>query len=424
MSQPYRHYEVVSQLVEKAATRMHLNPQVKELLREPIRTLTVSVPVKMDDGTVRVFQGFRCQHSDVLGPFKGGIRFHPEADEDEVKALAALMTYKCSVVGLPFGGAKGGVLCDPTELSQAELERLSRGFIRAIALIIGPDKDIPAPDMNTNAKIMGWFVDEFANIQGAYKPGVVTGKPLVLGGSKGRTEATGRGVMYVVREAAQAFGFNLDGATVAIQGFGNVGNYAAKYLHDSGCKIIAVADMFGGAYNPEGIDPYPLKEYELQNRTVKGFPGTQPISNEELLALECDILIPAALGNQLTGQNAASVKSKWVVEAANGPTTPEADEILQQRGILVIPDILANAGGVTASYFEWVQNNYSYYWSEDEVDQRLEEVMVDAFRAVHKAYQAQEETTLRVAAYMVALERLAQAMEARGQVTAEDHPGC
>ncbi|NMB26275.1 MAG: Glu/Leu/Phe/Val dehydrogenase [Firmicutes bacterium] len=418
MSEPNRHYEVVSELVEKAATRMQLNPQVKELLREPIRTLTVSVPVKMDDGRVRVFQGFRCQHNDVLGPFKGGIRFHPEADEDEVKALAALMTYKCSVVGLPFGGAKGGVLCDPSELSQGELERLSRGFIKAIANIIGPDKDIPAPDVNTNALVMGWFVDEFSSIKGSYQPGVVTGKPLILGGSKGRTEATGRGVMLVIREAAKAFGFPLDGATVAIQGFGNVGNYAAKYLHDLGCKIIAVADIFGGAYNPEGIDPYALKEYELANRTVKGFSDTRPISNEELLALECDILIPAALGNQITKANAANVKSKWIVEAANGPTTPEADKILQDKGILVIPDILANAGGVTVSYFEWVQNNYNYYWAEDEVGERLEQVMVDAFQAVYGAYQGQEGTSLRVAAYMVALERLARAMEARGWVMA------
>lgn len=417
MSELNRHYQVVSQLVEQAATRMQLNPQVKELLKEPIRTLTVSVPVKMDDGRVKAFQGFRCQHNDVLGPFKGGIRFHPEADEDEVKALAALMTYKCALVGLPFGGAKGGVLCDPSELSQGELERLSRGFIKAIANIIGPDKDIPAPDVNTNAQVMGWFVDEFSSIKGSYQPGVVTGKPLTLGGSKGRTEATGRGVMLVIREAAKAFDFPLVGATVAIQGFGNVGNYAAKYLHDLGCKIIAVADMFGGVYNLEGIDPYALKEYEVAHRTVKGFPGTKPISNEELLATECDILIPAALGNQITKANAANVKSRWVVEAANGPTTPEADGILQEEGILVIPDILANAGGVTVSYFEWVQNNYSYYWTENEVEERLEQIMVDAFQAVYGAYQGQAETSLRVAAYMVALERLARAMEARGWVT-------
>ncbi len=415
MSQPYHHYEVVSQLVEKAAAAMHLDPQVKELLREPVRTLTVSVPVKMDNGTVKVFQGFRCQHNDVLGPFKGGIRFHPEADEDEVKALAALMTYKCSVVGLPFGGAKGGVLCDPSELSTAELERLSRGFIRAIAPIIGPDRDIPAPDINTNAKTMGWFVDEYAQIQGAYRPGIVTGKPLALGGSKGRTEATGRGVMYVVREAARAFGLDLEGATVAIQGFGNVGSYTAKNLHDLGCKIIAIADIFGGVYNPDGIDPYPLKEYEQETRSVKGFSDTNPISNEELLALECDILIPAALGNQITKENAANVRSKWVVEAANGPTTPEADVILSQKGILVVPDILANAGGVTASYFEWVQNNYNYYWPEEEIDNRLEQVMTQAFWEVYGAYK-EKDITLRIAAYIVALGRLEEAMRARGWV--------
>ena len=417
MSQPYRHYEVVSQLVEKAATAMQLDPQVKELLREPIHTLTVSIPVKMDDNTVKVFQGFRCQHNNVLGPFKGGIRFHLEADEDEVKSLAALMTYKCALVGLPFGGAKGGVLCNPSQLSPGELERLSRGFIRAIAPIIGPDKDIPAPDINTNAKIMGWFADEFAQIQGVYQPGVVTGKPVALGGSKGRTEATGRGIMYVTREAATTFGLELEGATVAIQGFGNVGNYAAKFLYDEGCKIIAVTDIFGGIYDPAGIDPYQLKEHELKTGSVKDFPGTKSISSKELLALECDILIPAALGNQLTAENAEDVKCKWVVEAANGPTTPEADEILEKKGILVIPDILANAGGVTVSYFEWVQNNYNYYWSEKEVNQRLETVMADAFREVHETYSSRGGTTLRLAAYIVALRRLAEAMEARGWVT-------
>lgn len=417
MSQPDRHCEVVSQLVEKAATAMQLDPQVKELLREPIRTLTVSVSVKMDDGTVKVFRGFRCQHNDVLGPFKGGIRFHPEANEDEVKALAALMTYKCALVGLPFGGAKGGVLCDPSQLSAGELERLSRGFIRAITPIIGPEQDIPAPDMNTNAKIMGWFVDEYAHIRGAYQPGIVTGKPIALGGSKGRTEATGRGIMYVTREAATTFGLELEGATVAIQGFGNVGNYAAKFLYDEGCKIIAVTDIFGGIYDPAGIDPYQLKEHELKTGSVKDFPGTKSISSKELLALECDILIPAALGNQLTAENAEDVKCKWVVEAANGPTTPEADEILEKKGILVIPDILANAGGVTVSYFEWVQNNYNYYWSEKEVNQRLETVMADAFREVHETYSSRGGTTLRLAAYIVALRRLAEAMEARGWVT-------
>ena len=416
MSQPYRHYEVVSQLVEKAAAAMELDPKVKELLREPMRTLTVSVPVKMDDGSIRVFQGFRCQHNNVLGPFKGGIRFHPEADEDEVKALAALMTYKCAVVGLPYGGAKGGVLCDPRELSEGELERLSRGLIRAIAPIIGPEQDIPAPDVNTNAKIMGWFVDEYSLLRGSYQQGVVTGKPIAIGGSQGRGGATGRGVMYVIREAAAAFGLELEGATVAVQGFGNVGSYAAQFLYDLGCKIIAVADMFGGVYCEDGIDPYLLKDHEMKTGSVKDFAGTTPISNEELLTMECDILIPAALSNQLTGENAGNVKAKWVVEAANGPTTPDADAILKEKGVLVIPDILANAGGVTVSYFEWVQNNYNYYWSAEEVDQRLERIMVDAFQAVYKAYTDREGVDLRVAAYIVALERLAAAMKARGWV--------
>ncbi|HHV93980.1 MAG TPA: Glu/Leu/Phe/Val dehydrogenase [Firmicutes bacterium] len=416
MSQPYRHYEVVSQLVEKAAHAISLDPKVMELLKEPMRTLTVSIPVTMDDGSIRVFRGFRCQHNNVLGPFKGGIRFHPEADEDEVKTLAALMTYKCAVVGLPYGGAKGGVLCDPRELSEGELERLSRGFIRAIAPIIGPDQDIPAPDVNTNPKIMGWFVDEYAVLQGRYQRGVVTGKPIIIGGSQGRDGATGRGIMYVIREAAAAFGVNLKGATVAVQGFGNVGSYAAKFLYDLGCKIIAVADIFGGVYCRDGIDPYRLKEHEMGTGSVKDFPGTAPISNEELLTMECDILIPAALGNQLTRENADKVKAKWIVEGANGPTTPEADEILKEKGVLVIPDILANAGGVTVSYFEWVQNNYNYYWSAEEVDRRLERVMVEAFRAVKDAYTERDGVDLRVAAYIVALERLAAAMKARGWV--------
>lgn len=416
MSQPNRHYEVVSRLVERAASAIQLDPQIRELLREPTRTLTVSVPVKMDDNVVKVFRGFRCQHNGALGPFKGGIRYHPEADEDEVRALAALMTYKCALVGLPFGGAKGGVLCNPLELSVGELERLSRGFIRAIAPIIGPDKDIPAPDMNTDARIMGWFADEFAHIQGVFQPGVVTGKPVAIGGSKGRTEATGRGVMYVVREAAAAFGFQLKGATVAVQGFGNVGSHAAQFLHDQGCKIIAVTDIFGGVYNLAGLDPYQLKEHELETGSVKGFADTRPISGKELLELECDILIPAALGNQITAENAGDLKCKWVVEAANGPTSPEADDILDKKGTLVIPDILANAGGVTVSYFEWVQNNYNYYWSEEEVDKRLEKVMADAFRAVYEVFSTREGLSLRVAAYMVALQRLATAMQARGWV--------
>ena len=305
------------------------------------------------------------------------------ADEDEVKALAALMTYNVPWWAFHMAGPRGGILCDPRELSE-EQRAAEPGPNRAIARIIGRNKTFP-PDVNTNAKIMGWFVDEYSLLRGSYQQGVVTGKPIAIGGSQGRGGATGRGVMYVIREAAAAFGLELEGATVAVQGFGNVGSYAAQFLYDLGCKIIAVADVFGGVYCEDGIDPYLLKDHEMKTGSVKDFAGTTPISNEELLTMECDILIPAALGNQLTGENAGNVKAKWVVEAANGPTTPDADAILKEKGVLVIPDVLANAGGVTVSYFEWVQNNYNYYWSAEEVDQRLERIMA-AFQAVYKAY--------------------------------------
>lgn len=415
MSDNFNIYEVVLKQLENAANELNLDVQVKELLQEPMRSLEVSVPVRMDDGSIKVFKGFRIQHNDALGPTKGGIRFHPQVDENEVKALAAWMTFKCSLVGIPFGGAKGGVICNPKEMSHGELERLSRGFIQAIATIIGPDKDIPAPDVYTNSQVMGWFMDEFSRLKGVNTPGLVTGKPLAIGGSLGRNSATARGVMYTTREACKALNMDMNDATVVVQGYGNAGSYSAQFLHELGCKIIAVNDSSGGAYNPDGMDPIKLKEYKNENGSVVGYPGSENISNEELLKLECDILVPAALENQITEKNAADVKAKLISEAANGPTTPEADKILFEKGIVVIPDILANAGGVTVSYFEWVQNLYNYYWTGEEVDERLERIMVDAFKKVFNVYRDRK-VNMRVAAYMVAIERLTEAMKARGWV--------
>ncbi|MFW5986041.1 MAG: Glu/Leu/Phe/Val family dehydrogenase [Halanaerobiales bacterium] len=411
-------YEVVLKQLDNAAEELNLDPQCRELLTEPMRTLKVSVPVRMDDGSIKVFKGLRCQHNDALGPTKGGIRFHPQVDEDEVKALAAWMTFKCSLVGIPYGGAKGGVECNPKEMSQGELERLSRGFIDAIAPIIGPDKDIPAPDVYTNAQVMSWFMDEFSKIKGVNTPGLVTGKPIVIGGSFGRHSATARGVMYTVREAAKALDLTLEGATVAVQGYGNAGSFSAEFLHELGCKIVAANDSTGGAYDPAGMDPEQLKEHKNNTGSVVDYPGSEHISNRDLLILDCDILIPAALENQITADIAPDIRARLIAEAANGPTTPEADEILNKRNVIIIPDILANAGGVTVSYFEWVQNLYNYYWTRDEVDSKLEKIMVNAFRKVYDVY-SKKGVNMRVAAYMVAIERLTEAMKARGWIATE-----
>ncbi|MGM0421100.1 MAG: Glu/Leu/Phe/Val family dehydrogenase [Bacillota bacterium] len=415
MSKEYKIYEVVLKQLDDAATELNLDPQVKELLKEPIRTLSVAIPVRMDDGGVRVFKGFRCQHNDALGPTKGGIRFHPQVDQQEVQALAAWMTFKCSLVGIPYGGAKGGVLCNPKEMSKGELERLSRGFIQAIAPIIGPDKDIPAPDVYTDAQVMSWFMDEFSKIKGVNTPGLVTGKPLVIGGSYGRDSATARGLMYTVREAAKRIDLDLSKATVAVQGYGNAGSFSAKFLQELGCKVIAVNDSSGGVYDPNGMDAEELTRYKEENGSLIGFPGAEEISNQDLLALDCDILVPAALENQINENNVDNIKAKMVAEAANGPTTPEADKVLFEKGVVVIPDILANAGGVTVSYFEWVQNMYNYYWSREEVDEKLEKIMVSAFDRVYKKHE-ESGVPLRVAAYMVSIERLTEAMRARGWV--------
>lgn len=408
-------YEIVKQQMMEAAEVLELEEGIVELLKEPVRIITVSIPVKMDDGRVKVFIGIRSQHNDALGPTKGGIRFHPQVNLDEVKALSAWMTFKCALVGIPYGGGKGGIICNPKELSKRELEKLSRGFIRAIAPLIGPEKDIPAPDVYTNPQIMAWMMDEFSKLKGCNVPGLVTGKPIIIGGSLGRNEATARGCTITIREAAREIGLDLKGATVAIQGYGNAGSIAARLLHELGCTIVAANDSTGGAYNPQGFDPVALADFKAKNGTVKGFPGTEDIASSDLLELDVDILVPAALENQITKENASRIKAKIIGEAANGPTTPEADIILHEKGILVLPDILANAGGVTVSYFEWVQNLMNYYWTEEEVNSKLEDIMIKAFRKVYKTHK-DNNVKMRVAAYMVAIEKIAEAMRIRGWI--------
>lgn len=403
------------QLMYDACTRLGLNPGVYEILKEPARVFVVSIPVKMDSGEVQTFIGYRSQHTDITGPAKGGIRFHPHATLDEVKALSIWMTIKCNVVGLPYGGGKGAVVCNPKKLSKAELERLSRAYMRAIAPYIGPDKDIPGPDMYTNAQVMGWMLDEFSQIAGCNTPGVITGKPIVAGGSLGRTEATARGISFVVREAACRMGIELSRATAVIQGFGNAGSIATRLLSEMGVKIIGVSDSTGAIYNPDGIDPVALSAHKAATSSVTGFPGAECINPDDLLTTECDILIPAAFENVITRKNATRIRARLIAEAANGPTTPEADEILFRRGVQVIPDILANAGGVTVSYFEWVQNLQNFYWTEEEVNQRLERIMVEAFAKTYDM-SAEHKVSMRTAAYMVALDRIGRAMEARGWV--------
>lgn len=407
--------EVAQQQLDAAASYLKLDSRIHNILKEPKRVLEVAIPVKMDDGSVKVFKGYRSQHCDVVGPTKGGIRFHPDVTMDEVKALSIWMTFKCGVVGLPYGGGKGGVVCNPQELSKGELERLSRGYIRAISQFVGADKDIPAPDVNTNPQIIAWMSDEYNNIKGHNEPGMITGKPISIGGSLGRTAATGRGVAFATREAVSKLGMTMANATVAVQGYGNVGSYAAKILAEMGCKIVAVSDVKGGIYNPDGLNVEALDLYLKQTGSVVGFSGTTALTNKELLETKCDILVPCALENQITAENAHKINCKIVTEGANGPTNPEADAILKQRGILVIPDILANAGGVTVSYFEWVQNLSNFYWTEKEVNERLENMMVRAFEDVWEMYKAHD-VDMRMAAYMVSINRIAEAAKAKGWV--------
>lgn len=406
-------FEIVQRQVYEACQALGTEPAVYEILKQPQRVLEVAIPVKMDDGSVQTFIGYRSQHNDALGPTKGGIRFHPGVYMDEVKALSMWMTFKCAVLGLPYGGAKGAVRCDPKSMSPGEIERLSRGYIRAISQIIGPEKDIPAPDVYTNPQIMAWMMDEFSKLYQKNVFGVITGKPLIIGGSAGRNSATARGCVFTVVRAAQRLGIELKGARVVVQGFGNAGSFAAQLMAEVGAKVIAVNDSKGAAVNPNGLDPVALTEYKQRTGTVKGFPGSTDATNDEILTMDCDILIPAALENQITSKNAAEVKARIVGEAANGPTTPEADEILHKKGVLVIPDILCNAGGVTVSYFEWVQNLMNFYWTEEEVNARLERMMIEAFDAVYDMHKSKK-VTMRQAAYMRAVARVAEAMKVRG----------
>ncbi len=398
---------------EEAARILSLEPGIWRILTSPKRQITVSCPVLMDNGEIIVFTGFRVQYNITLGPAKGGIRYHPNVTLDEVTALAAWMTWKCAIAHVPFGGGKGGIIVDPNALSRRELEALTRRYVAEIVDAIGPEKDVPAPDVNTNEQTMAWVMDTYSMHVGHTETAVVTGKPVELGGSLGRREATGRGVTICAREAASHAGFDIKGATVAIQGFGNVGGVTADLLDQQGAKIVAVADWKGGVYNSKGLDMPKLLEYAGHNKTVAGFTGGEPLTNEQLFTLEVDVLIPAALENQITMDNASSIRAKVVVEGANGPTTPEAHQHLHQRGIVVVPDILANSGGVTASYFEWVQDRHGYFWTEKEVNDRLEQKMMQAFDAVRQVALGYK-VDLRTAAYIVAIKRVADVTRVRG----------
>lgn len=409
-------FEIAQAQLDEAARLLKLDPAVHALLREPIRELHITIPVRMDDGTTRVFKGFRVQYNDARGPSKGGIRFHPDETIDTVRALAAWMTWKCSVVDIPLGGAKGGVICNPKELSQGELERLSRAYVRQVGRILGPEMDVPAPDVYTTPQVMAWMMDEYSVLTGQNQFGVITGKPLALGGSKGREDATARGGLYCIREAARLLGCDPHGATMAIQGFGNAGQWAARLgPRLLGVNIVAVSDSHGGIYCPDGLDAEEVIAYKKKTGSVVGFPGAQPISNDDLLELKVDVLVPAALEGVITAENANRVKAKVIAELANGPTTPEADQILHENGVYVIPDFLCNSGGVTVSYFEMVQNSYQRYWSEKTVHERLNERITSAFHTVHNRAQTLNVHN-RLAAYCVAVERVAEAVKLRGWV--------
>jgi len=399
--------------LDRAADRLGVEPQIHQHLRHPKRSLIVSVPIQTDTGELEVFTGYRVQHSMTLGPSKGGIRYHPDVDLDEVTALAMLMTWKCALMGLPYGGAKGGVRCDPSKLSSRELERLTRRYASEIYLCIGPDRDIPAPDMGTNEQVMAWIMDTYSMQRGTTVPGVVTNKPVLLGGSLGRVEATGRGVAYVTAEGMAHLGLPLSGARVVVQGFGNVGSVAARLLHDMGCRVVAVSDVGGGTYNPGGLDPEALQAHLRSGQPVRHYAEGDAVTNEELLRLPCEILVPAALGGQLAAGNAGAVRARLIVEGANGPTTAEADRLLRDGGVFILPDILANAGGVIVSYFEWVQDLQFFFWKEDEVNSRLRDILTRAFRRT-LALASREGVDLRTAALMEAVDRVARATRLRG----------
>jgi glutamate dehydrogenase (NAD(P)+) len=406
-------YRIAQMQFDMAAEFLKLDPGLRQILRTPRRVMEVAIPVKLDNGQLKIFTGYRVQHNIARGPAKGGVRFHPNLTLDEVRALASWMTWKTATVNIPYGGAKGGVICDPKRMSRGELERMTRRFAYEIMPILGPEKDVPAPDVYTDAQTMVWIMDTYATMTGNASPACVTGKPVSLGGSEGRSDATGRGLMFVIEEACKVKRMSLRGATIAIQGFGNVGSTAARILTEKKAKVIALSDSRGGVHNPRGIDPLKAMRYKERSGTVVGMPGASRISNEELLALKCDVLIPAALENVITLHNADQIKAKIVAEGANGPTTPHADEVLARKGILVLPDILTNAGGVTVSYFEWSQNLQGASWTEAEVTQKLDVVMRRAFNDVY-AMMRKHHTHPRASAYLLAVGRVADATLARG----------
>jgi glutamate dehydrogenase (NAD(P)+) len=406
-------WESALQQLDDAARIIDLDPGVHEVLRNPRRTLEVAVPTRMDDGSIRVFTGYRVHHNTSRGPSKGGLRYHPAVTLDEVKALAMWMTWKCAVVNIPYGGAKGGVIVDPKSLSRNELERMTRRYAWEILPLIGPERDIPAPDMGTNAEIMAWIMDTYSTREGFSVPGVVTGKPVAIGGSKGRVSATGRGVSYVTLATLKHLGMAVEDARIVVQGFGNVGSNAVQLLEEMGCIVVGVSDVQGGIYNPNGLTHTGLSTHVRQAGSLAGYEGGEAVSNEELLELECDVLIPAALENQLTEDNAADVRAPVVVEAANGPTSPQGDAIFKDRHVLVVPDILANSGGVTVSYFEWVQDIQSYYWDEDEVNERLRKIMERAYVDV-LSLSEERKVTMREAATVLGVTRVAEAHKTRG----------
>lgn len=406
-------FDIARQQLAIVAEKINLHHDIHEVLKYPKRELTVHFPVSMDDGTVKMFTGYRVHHNVTRGPAKGGIRYHPETDLDEVRALAFWMTIKCAIVNIPFGGAKGGVVCDPTQLSRAELEDLTRRYITEIAVLLGPEKDIPAPDMGTNGQIMAWVMDTYSMLKGHTVPAVVTGKPVSVGGSEGRVEATGRGVVTVAREALLAAGSQLPGSSVAIQGFGNVGSAAAALFYRAGSKIVAVSDIRGAVFNSQGLDIWKLQEHVRKTGSVVDFAEAEALPADQLLLLPVDILVPAALQNQITAKNASQVRAKFVVEGANGPTTPQADLILRDNGTTVVPDVIANAGGVTVSYFEWVQGLQSFFWTEEEVNSKLEQIMVRSFAQIREVAK-KHNCDFRTAAYIVGVNRVAEAITAMG----------
>jgi glutamate dehydrogenase (NAD(P)+) len=407
-------FEVALKQLDEAAKLIKLDKGLHQVLASPKRVLTVSLPVKMDKGEIRVFTGYRSQHNDARGPYKGGIRYHPQVTIDEVKALSMWMTWKCAVADIPYGGGKGGIICNPKEMSDGELERMTRRYAYAIADIIGPHTDIPAPDVYTGGKEMAWIMDTYSALKGNFvQPEIITGKPIAIGGSLGRNEATGRGLGFTVREAAKKLKINMKTATVAVEGFGNAGQFASQFVEEQGAKVIAASDSRGGVYNKAGMEVAALRKHKERTGSVAGFPGAKSMSNEELLETECTILIPAALENQITGKNAGKVKAKIMAEAANGPTTPEADDILYRNKILIIPDILANGGGVTVSYFEWLQNLRRDYWTEAEVNERLDKNITKAFLDVYDTH-GKYSVNMRKASTVLAVNRVVEAVKIRG----------